>query len=135
MNCPPVHLTVSNQPTVELVRYPYSRTRAEATFRPRRRKTAEPRIALGRPSPVCARCSIPDQSDNASRGCPMGRVIAAGVALGLCGVLLGAPPASADSGSLGVEAAIDGHPIADATVPIDPAQQVELRVVATNPGN
>jgi hypothetical protein len=65
----------------------------------------------------------------------MGRVIAAGVALGLCAVVLGAPPASAaDSGSLGVQVSIDRRPIADATVPIDPANQVELQVVATNPG-
>lgn len=64
----------------------------------------------------------------------MGRVIAAGVALGLCGVLLGAPPASADSGSLDVQVSIDKQPIADATVPVDPAQQVELQVVATNSG-
>src|SRR2546423_5067797 len=127
---------VANQPKIGMVivRWRWSRWRAGATFRPRRRKTAEPRIALGRPSPVCARCSIPDQSDNASRGCPMGRVIAAGVAWGLCVLLLGAPPASAQSGSLDVQASIDHRPIADATVPIDPANQVELEVVATNQG-
>src|SRR3954471_21937959 len=66
---------------------------------------------IGTSSPVCARCSIPDQSDNASRGCPMGRVIAAGVSLGLCAVLVGAPPASADSGSLGLQVSIDSRPI------------------------
>ncbi|WP_328618303.1 hypothetical protein OHS18_21735 [Amycolatopsis sp. NBC_00355] len=65
----------------------------------------------------------------------MGRVIAAGVALGLCAVLLGAPPASAESGSLGLQVSIDDRPIADATVPIDPASQVKLEVVATNTGN
>jgi hypothetical protein len=65
----------------------------------------------------------------------MGRVIAAGVALGLCAVLLGAPPASAASGSLQLQVSIDKRPIEDATVPIDPAKQVELQVVATNPGN
>jgi hypothetical protein len=69
----------------------------------------------------------------------MGRVIAAGVALGVCGVLLGAPPASAQSGtaqsgSLGVQVSIDRRPIADATIPIDPAKQVELQVMATNSG-
>lgn len=64
----------------------------------------------------------------------MGRVIAAGVALGLCGVLLGAPPAVADSGSLGLQVSIDDRPIADATVAIDPANQVKLQVVATNSG-
>ncbi|MFG1640052.1 hypothetical protein ACGFMK_07180 [Amycolatopsis sp. NPDC049252] len=65
----------------------------------------------------------------------MGRVIAAGVALGLCVVLLGAPPASAESGSLRLDVSIDDRPIADATVPIDPATQVKLEVVATNTGN
>ena len=64
----------------------------------------------------------------------MGRVIAAGVALGLCGVLLGAPPASAGSGSLGVQASIDRLPVEDATVAIDPGRPVELQVVATNSG-
>ncbi|MBE1501568.1 hypothetical protein H4696_008668 [Amycolatopsis lexingtonensis] len=64
----------------------------------------------------------------------MGRVIAAGVALGLCAVVLGAPAASADSGSLEVQVSIDQRPIEDATVPIDPASQVELKVVATNSG-
>ncbi|KDN20601.1 hypothetical protein [Amycolatopsis rifamycinica] len=65
----------------------------------------------------------------------MGRVIAAGVALGLCAVLLGAaPPAVAESASLRLQVSIDQRPIEDATVPIDPANQVELQVVATNPG-
>ncbi|MGW3992173.1 hypothetical protein ACWEF6_01670 [Amycolatopsis sp. NPDC004772] len=63
----------------------------------------------------------------------MGRVIAAGVALGLC-LLVGAPPASAESGSLRLQVSIDQRPIEDATVPIDPVSQVELQVVATNPG-
>jgi hypothetical protein len=64
----------------------------------------------------------------------MGRVIAAGVALGLCAVLFGAPPASADSGSLGLQVSIDDRPIADTTVPVDPTKQVKLEVVATNSG-
>ncbi|WP_410588034.1 hypothetical protein [Amycolatopsis sp. lyj-23] len=64
----------------------------------------------------------------------MGRVIAAGVALGLCAVLLGAPPASAESAPLRLQVSIDQRPIEDATIPIDPANQVELQVVATNPG-
>ena len=64
----------------------------------------------------------------------MGRVIAAGVALGFFVVLLGAPPASADSGSLGVQVSIDHRPIEDATIAIDPANQVELQVTATNSG-
>ncbi len=64
----------------------------------------------------------------------MGRVIAAGVALGLWAVLLGASPASAADGGLGLSVTIDGRPIDNATVAIDPAKQIELKVTATNSG-
>lgn len=63
----------------------------------------------------------------------MGRFTTAGVALVLCGVL-GAPPAAADAGALGLRVTIDDRPIADATVPVDPASQVKLVVTATNTG-
>ncbi|MFD2417225.1 hypothetical protein [Amycolatopsis pigmentata] len=65
----------------------------------------------------------------------MGRVITAGVALALGAMLLGAPPAAADSGALGLRVTIDDRPIADATVPIDPARTVTLVVTATNNGS
>ncbi|AGM07387.1 hypothetical protein AORI_4803 [Amycolatopsis keratiniphila] len=67
----------------------------------------------------------------------MGRVIAAGVALGLCAVLLGSPPANADDvprGKLDLAVTLDDRPIANATVMIDPVKQVELTVTATNSG-
>lgn len=64
----------------------------------------------------------------------MGRVIAAGVALGLCAVLLGAPPASAADGELELAVTIDGRPIGNATVTIDPAKQIEVGIRATNSG-
>ncbi|GAB3735403.1 hypothetical protein GCM10027598_61540 [Amycolatopsis oliviviridis] len=66
----------------------------------------------------------------------MGRVIAAGVALGLCAVLLGSPPATADSGGgrLDLAVTLDDRPITNATVMIDPAKQIELTVTASNSG-
>ena len=64
----------------------------------------------------------------------MGRVIAAGVALGLCAVLLGAPPANAAGGKLGLAVTLDDRPITNTTVAIDPAKQIKLSVTATNSG-
>jgi len=64
----------------------------------------------------------------------MRRVIAAGVALGLSTVFLGALPASAASGQLAVTASIDGQEIGGATVPVNPAKPVKLVVTANNSG-
>lgn len=59
----------------------------------------------------------------------------AAVAFALGVVLLGAPPAAADSGALGLRATIDGTPITDATIGVDPAKVVTLVVTATNSGS
>lgn len=64
----------------------------------------------------------------------MGRVIAAGVALGLCAIFLVAPPASADSGELELVVMIDDRSITNATVTVDPAKQIEVGITATNRG-
>lgn len=62
----------------------------------------------------------------------MGRVIAAGVALGLAAVFLGAPAANAASGELVLAVALDDRPVTNATVQIDPAKQIKLTVTAQN---
>lgn len=67
----------------------------------------------------------------------MGRVITAGVAFALSAVLsavLGAPPAAADSGALGLRVSVDDRPVTDATIGIDPAKAITLVVTATNTG-
>jgi hypothetical protein len=67
----------------------------------------------------------------------MGRIIGAGVALGICAVLLGSSPAvAAGSGeALKIAVTIDGHDIGDNTVAVDPGEPVELAVTAINNGS
>jgi hypothetical protein len=67
----------------------------------------------------------------------MGRIIGAGVALGICVVLLGSSPAvAAGSGeALKIAVTIDGQSIGDNTVAVTPGESVELAVTAVNTGS
>nr|WP_232328462.1 hypothetical protein [Kibdelosporangium sp. MJ126-NF4] len=64
----------------------------------------------------------------------MRRVIAAGVALGVCAVLFGGSPAAAAE-PLRIAIAFDGEDITGNTVTVEPSRPIELTVTATNEGD
>lgn len=79
-------------------------------------------------------CSIPDQSRPPNRGFPMGRLIAAMVALATLLVFSAATPAAAGESDepLRFAVTLNGQNIADATIPIEPSTPAELAITVSN---